>query len=196
MTEDQKRLLAVFEVRVRDLMELCNKQNHTIDELKTTLFRKEAELKQAINTIEELNTKCDKLLTARVVSVNEGEMKSARIIEVSAGSRQVHCTIKRIEAMDDKFLIHLEIAEKSYGLWIDRKDEQLARDAAKQIRNKINQYRQNFAQSDVDVKDLLAMVAFQLSMSNLQLEDKNDTSPITDKVQELTSELEKYLKDK
>ena len=101
----------------------------------------------------------------------------------------MHCTIKRIEAMDDKFLIHLDIAEKSYGLWIDRKDEQLARDAAKQIRNKINQYRQNFAQSDVDVKDLLAMVAFQL-------EDKNDTSPITDKIQELTGELEQYLKDK
>ena len=75
MTEDQKRLLAVFEVRVRDLMELCNKQNHKIDELTT----KEAELKQAIKTIEELNTKCDKLLTARVVSVNEGEMKSARM---------------------------------------------------------------------------------------------------------------------
>ena len=98
--------------------------------------------------------------------------------------------------MDDKFLIYLEIAEKSYGLWIDRKDEKLARDAAKQIRNKINQYRQNFAQSDVDVKDLLAMVAFQLSMNNLQLEDKNDTSPITDKIQELTGELEQYLKDK
>lgn len=98
--------------------------------------------------------------------------------------------------MDDKFLIHLEIAEKSYGLWIDWGDEQLARDAAKQIRNKINQYRQHFTQSDVDVKDLLAMVAFQLSMSNLQLEDKNDTSPITNKIQELTGELEKYLKDK
>ena len=86
--------------------------------------------------------------------------------------------------------------DKSYGLWIDRKDEQLARDAAKQIRNKINQYRQNFAQSDVDVKDLLAIVAFKLSMTNLQLEDKNDTSPITDKIQELTGELEQYLKDK
>ena len=174
MTEDQKRLLAVFEVRVRDLMELCNKQNHKIDELTTVLNHKEAELKQAIKTIEELNTKCDKLLTARVVSVNEGGNEKCKdaFIEVSAGSRQVHCTIKRIEAMDDKFLIHLDIAEKSYGLWIDRKDEQLARDAAKQIRNKINQYRQNFAQSDVDVKDLLAMVAFQLSMTNLQLEDK------------------------
>jgi len=79
MTEDQKRLLAVFEVRVRDLMELCNKQNHKIDELTTVLNHKETELKQAIKTIEVLNTKCDKLLTARVVSVNEGEMKSARM---------------------------------------------------------------------------------------------------------------------
>lgn len=98
--------------------------------------------------------------------------------------------------MDNKFLIHLEIADKSYGLWIDPKDEQLARKAAKQIRLKINQYRQNFSQSDLDVKDLLAMVAFQLSMHNLQLEGKNDTSPFTEKIQELTTELESYLKDK
>lgn len=79
MTEDQKRLLAVFEVRVRDLMELCDKQNHKINELTTTLVRKESELKQAMNTIQELSTKCDNMLTARVVSVNEGEMKSARM---------------------------------------------------------------------------------------------------------------------
>ena len=98
--------------------------------------------------------------------------------------------------MDDKFLIHVEIADKSYGLWIDRKDEQLARDAAKQIRAKINQYRLNFTQSEVDVKDLLAMVAFQLSMSNLQLEKKNDTNPFTEKIQELTDDIENYLKDK
>ena len=30
--------------------------------------------------------------------------------------------------MDDKFLIHVDIADRSYGLWIDRSDEQLARD--------------------------------------------------------------------
>lgn len=98
--------------------------------------------------------------------------------------------------MDDKFLIHLEIADKSYGLWINREDEQLARNAAKQIRTKMNQYRQNFAQSDVDVKDLLAMVAFQLSMHNLQLEEKDDTSPFTEKIQQLTVQLEGYLKEK
>ena len=32
-----------------------------------------------ISVIEELNAKCDNMLTARVVSVNEGEMKSARM---------------------------------------------------------------------------------------------------------------------
>lgn len=79
MTEDHKRLLAVFEVRVRDLMDLCDKQKLKINELKQVLDQKETELQQAIKTIEELNTKCDNMLTARVVSVNEGEMKSARM---------------------------------------------------------------------------------------------------------------------
>ena len=79
MTEDHKRLLAVFEVRVRDLMELCDKQKQRISELEGFLVQKEEDLQQAIKTIEELNTKCDNMLTARVVSVNEGEMKSARM---------------------------------------------------------------------------------------------------------------------
>ena len=96
--------------------------------------------------------------------------------------------------MDDKFLIHVEIAGKSYGIRINRSEEQEAREAVRQIRMKMDQYRKKY--SEVDVKDLLAMVAFQLSMTNLQLEDKNDTSPITDKIQELTGELEQYLKDK
>ena len=82
MTEDHKRLLAVFEVRVRDLMALCDQQKRRIDELTAALSLKDEEegkLQQAIKTIEELNAKCDNMLTARVVSVNEGEMKSARM---------------------------------------------------------------------------------------------------------------------
>ena len=79
MTEDHKRLLAVFEVRVRDLMALCDQQKRRIDELTAALSLKDEELQQAMKTIEELNAKCDNMLTARVVSVNEGEMKSARM---------------------------------------------------------------------------------------------------------------------
>ncbi|MBP3640439.1 hypothetical protein [Parabacteroides johnsonii] len=79
MTEDHKRLLAVFDVRVRDLMELCDRQKQKINELEDFLVQKEGELQQAMKTIEELNAKYDNMLTARVVSVNEGEMKSARM---------------------------------------------------------------------------------------------------------------------
>ena len=96
--------------------------------------------------------------------------------------------------MDDKFLIHVGIAGKSYGIRINRSEEQVAREAVRQIRKKMDQYRKKY--SDVDVKDLLAMVTFQLSVENLKLEDKNDTSPFTEKIQELTDELESYLKDK
>ena len=96
--------------------------------------------------------------------------------------------------MDDEFLIHVEIAGKSYGIRINRSEEQVAREAVRQIRKKMDQYRKKY--SDVDVKDLLAMVTFQLSVENLKLEDKNDTSPFTEKIQELTNELESYLKDK
>ena len=79
MTEDHKRLLAVFDVRVRDLMELCDRQKQKINELESSLAKKEGELQQAMKSIEELNANCDYMLTARVVSVNEGEMKSARM---------------------------------------------------------------------------------------------------------------------
>ena len=83
--------------------------------------------------------------------------------------------------MDDKFLIHVEIAGKSYGIRIDRSEEQVAREAVRQIRKKMDQYRKKY--SEVDVKDLLAMVTFQLSVE-------------TEKIQELTDKLESYLKDK
>ena len=97
--------------------------------------------------------------------------------------------------MDEEFLINIVIAGKKYPLTIKRHEEELARAAADQIISKILQYRQHFA-VEVDTKDLLAMVTFQLSVENLKLEDKNDTSPFTEKIQELTDELESYLKDK
>ncbi|MBP3517937.1 MAG: cell division protein ZapA [Parabacteroides sp.] len=96
--------------------------------------------------------------------------------------------------MDDRFLIHVEIAGKSYGIRINRSEEQIAREAVVQIRRKMDQYRKKY--SEVDVKDLLAMAAFHLSVENLKLEARNDTSPFTEKIQELTDELESYLKDK
>ena len=97
--------------------------------------------------------------------------------------------------MDEKFLIHVDIAGKSYGIRIKRSEEEMAREAARQIREKLSLYRKAFAK-DVDARDLLAMVAFQLSLSNLELEKRNDTDPFAEKIQELTNELENYLQNK
>lgn len=79
MTDDHKRLLAVFEVRVRDLMALCDEQKQKIDELTAALSRKEDEIREAKANIEALNIKCNSMLTARIISADEGDMKSARM---------------------------------------------------------------------------------------------------------------------
>ncbi len=79
MTDDQEKLLAVFEVRVRDLMALCDKQDQRIKELTNAFDQKDVALRQAMETIEELNAKYDKLLTARALSVNDEEMKNAKM---------------------------------------------------------------------------------------------------------------------
>lgn len=98
--------------------------------------------------------------------------------------------------MDDKLLIHLDILGKYYPLWVKRDEAHLARDAAKQISTKVLQYQQSFKHPDLDIKDMLIMVALQLSIENLKLEAKNDTTPFIEKIEQLTGELEKYLKDK
>lgn len=79
MTEDQKRLMAVFEVRLQDLISLCEERMRTIMELNQVLATKEEELDQALQKIRELNTRYDNVLTAKIVSADEGEIKNAKM---------------------------------------------------------------------------------------------------------------------
>ncbi|MDR2388437.1 MAG: hypothetical protein LBD89_01445 [Tannerellaceae bacterium] len=78
MDEDQSKLLAVFEVRVRDLMNICDRQKQKIDELNHALESKNKELQQAMQTIDELKAKCNSMLIARIVSASEKEVKNAK----------------------------------------------------------------------------------------------------------------------
>ena len=79
MTEDQNRLLAVFEVRVRDLMALCDSQRQKIVELTEALNQAEEALQQTREEATAWKSKFDNLLTAKVISANEEEMKNARM---------------------------------------------------------------------------------------------------------------------
>ena len=79
MTEEQKRLVAVFEVRLQDLFSLCEERSRKIAELNVVLAKKDEELNQALQQIRELNIKYDNVLMAKVVSADEGEIKKAKM---------------------------------------------------------------------------------------------------------------------
>ena len=63
MTEDSKRLLVLFEVRLRELMTLCDHQKLKIKELEGALVQKNSELDDAISQID----------------VREGDLKNAKM---------------------------------------------------------------------------------------------------------------------
>lgn len=97
---------------------------------------------------------------------------------------------------NNKFVINLEVANRTYPVAIERGDEKkeyYARRAAKRIQDKILLYKQYYDKS-VGEKDLLAMASIQLVMELIQLEDKNDTLPFTERIQQLTNEIGVYLK--
>ncbi len=98
--------------------------------------------------------------------------------------------------MDDHIRINVQIAEKNYPIWINREDEALAREAGKQIQNLVLKYRQQYSSGKISSWDALAMATFQISVENLKLQDRNDTSPYTEKIQELTGEIKRYLESK
>lgn len=95
--------------------------------------------------------------------------------------------------MNDKIKINLQIADSNYPLTINRKEEEVVREAAKQVNIKLNAYREYY--KNVEPEKIIAMVAYQFSLEKLQLIRRNDTSPYTAKIDELTKLLEEYFKN-
>lgn len=95
--------------------------------------------------------------------------------------------------MNDKIKINLQMAGASYPLTIKREDEQMVREAAKQVDLRLNAYREHY--QSVSAERIIAMVAYQFSLENLQQKQRNDTEPYTTKIKELTKVLEDYFKE-
>jgi cell division protein ZapA len=95
--------------------------------------------------------------------------------------------------MDDKLSIKVNVADRYYPLKIERKDEEKIRKAARLINEKVLQYKQRYL--DKDVQDFLAMAALQFVTRVIEMEDKFDTQPLENRLQELNEELEEYLKE-
>ena len=95
--------------------------------------------------------------------------------------------------MNDKIKINLQMAGASYPLTINREDEQMVREAAKQVDLRLNAYREHY--QSVSAERIIAMVAYQFSLENLQQKQRNDTEPYTTKIKELTKVLVDYFKE-
>ena len=106
---------------------------------------------------------------------------------------------------NDEFVIKLDVAGRTYEVALKRgedKEESLMRKGTKRLKQYVMQYTNHFAKS-AEERDILAMIAIQLAMEVVDLEEqvvslkeKNDTKPFTHKILQLTETLDHYLTDK
>ena len=94
--------------------------------------------------------------------------------------------------MEEKLSIRINVADRYYPLKIERKDEEKIRKATKLINEKVLQYKQRY--QDKDAQDFLAMAALQFVTRMIEIEERNDTLPLEQKLQDLNEELDEYLK--
>ena len=78
MTEDQKKTLAVFESRVRQLILLCDRLKAENADLNKQLSARNVELQSAQDMIKELTVRYDNLKIAGMISFQQGETKGAK----------------------------------------------------------------------------------------------------------------------
>lgn len=90
--------------------------------------------------------------------------------------------------MEEKLSIRINIADRYYPLKIDRKDEERIRMAARQINEKVIQYKQRY--SDKDTQDFLAMAALQFVIKSIDAEEKGEIATVIDGIKEISRELD------
>ncbi|KAA6306016.1 hypothetical protein EZS27_042330 [termite gut metagenome] len=86
------------------------------------------------------------------------------------------------------------MADYTYPLTIYREEEEITREAAKQVNLKMNMYRDHFP--SLPPERVLTMVAYDFSLKNLKQEQRNDTRPFVETIEEMTEILEDCFKEK
>lgn len=96
--------------------------------------------------------------------------------------------------MDDEFLINIWVAGRRFPMTIRRDEEESFRVAAKLIDQKILKYRDKYG-TQLDTQSLLALIALQSYVEQIDLEKKSADSFFETKIRDLNGELETYLKN-
>ncbi len=95
--------------------------------------------------------------------------------------------------MTDKIRINLQMAGTVYPAHIERADEEMVREAAKQVNIRLNRNRQNHP--ELTPEKAITITAFQFALELLEQQGRNDTRPYADKIRELTEVLDAHFKE-
>ncbi len=96
--------------------------------------------------------------------------------------------------MDDKLSIRVNVADRYYPLKVERENEEKIRKAARMINEKVLQYKQRYA--DKDVQDFLAMASLQYVIKLNEDEEKLVTDEIPEALRELVRRIDDVLGEK
>jgi cell division protein ZapA len=94
-------------------------------------------------------------------------------------------------SMDDKLSIRVNIADRFYPLKVERENEEKIRKAARMINEKVLQYKQRYA--DKDVQDFLAMAALQYVIKLTEEEDRLEKDYLPGALNDLIGKIDQVL---
>lgn len=95
---------------------------------------------------------------------------------------------------DKKLSINIKIDGRVFPLTIDSDDEERYRLAAKMVNETIGKYRKSFGNQES--QNIMAMTAFQIALSNVTLQNRNDSSNFIDELKNLNDDISDFLKEK
>jgi len=96
-----------------------------------------------------------------------------------------------MKSMEEKLSIKINVADRYYPLKIAASDEEKIRAAARRINDKVTQYRQRYA--DRDMHDALSMATMQFVIKLIELEEKQNLTPMLQDLTDLDKQMEEYL---
>ena len=94
----------------------------------------------------------------------------------------------------NKLRINIKIDGRNFPLTINRIDEERYRLAAKLVNETIYKYRESF--SNQESQNILAMSAFQIALSNVELQNRNNSSDFIDELKNINDDISDFLKEK
>lgn len=95
--------------------------------------------------------------------------------------------------MDENFKIQLKLANKYYPYNCKRSEERILRRAATNLNSRILKYSSFYSKANFELIDLLTLAGFQFSLENISREEQEDMTPLFDKIEQLSKELEEYI---